>query len=441
MEITARRTGAQLVLSLVGRMDGTGAAQVSAAIQQHLTDHDSALIFDMAGVDYLSSAGLRVFQESAKKMAARRGKIAVCSVRDFVKKLFAAGGFSRILTEYPDVSSALSATSPAPAPASGEVRIAGSGWTLTAVPGTGRNGTLDVTGSLRALHAGSIGPADVREIPGSPGRYTAAIGAMAKDAPSASPLLGEMVQAGGMVCWIPTDGSLTPDFFTPEDLASSGMKTYSLYAASFAGPFSDLLRITAERPAGMTIAEVYEAVFRYLEGQRPGFSGVCAVTLKATLAGLCSADLKTSVLAAAAGQAGRAPVLVPGGRTVTEYPLAGTVIEQASQVDIVPRYAGDTLISVGYGVDPARARSSFSESDLARIASAGKPVQGRGLFLYNKGMVLKNVPWDNAQPFDEQLPAALAGGEFVALHNLLNVTTVRSAVAGILPVSAIRDGV
>ena len=53
MEISASRTGEQLVLVLAGRMDGTGAQQVTAAIQQNLTDHDTALIFDLGGVDYL----------------------------------------------------------------------------------------------------------------------------------------------------------------------------------------------------------------------------------------------------------------------------------------------------------------------------------------------------------------------------------------------------
>jgi anti-anti-sigma factor len=71
MEITARRTGEQLVLSLAGRMDGTGAQQAAAAIQHHLNDHDTAVIFDLGGVDYLSSAGLRVIQDSIRKMKDR----------------------------------------------------------------------------------------------------------------------------------------------------------------------------------------------------------------------------------------------------------------------------------------------------------------------------------------------------------------------------------
>ncbi len=439
MEITASRTGTQLVISLTGRMDGTGAQQVAAAIQQNLTDHETALIFDLGGVDYLSSAGLRVFQEGARRMKERSGRIAVCRLQDFVRKLFTSGGFFRILADFPTVEAAIAGTAGAVIPPAGEVRIAGQGWTLAGQRLSGTPGPVTVTGNLKSIHAGTIAPGDVREVTVAPGAFFAGIGAMAKTDDAASPLLGEMVQEGGMVYWIPTDGHSTPDFFTARDLASSGMKTFSLFSLSFAGPFSDLVRITSEKPEGMPLSEVYAAVFRYVKDQYPGFSGACVVCLKATIGGLCSSDLKTPLLAAAADRAAKGPAVMPSGKTVTEYPLDGTVIEKASVVDVKPRYAGDVLISIGYGIDPALAQKTFTPDQLATLSYSDPRTAGTGLFLYNKGMVFKNLPWDNAKPFEEQFRAAPASGGFVALHNLLAVTTVKSAVAGILPVSAIRN--
>lgn len=440
MDIRTSRTGTQLVLTLTGRMDGTGASQVTAAIQQNLADHDTVLIFDMAGVEYLSSAGLRVFQEITRKMADRNGKIAVCSVRDFVRKLLMFGGFFRILAEYPDPDAALKGTAPAAVPAAGEIMMTGPGWALAAVPGSARAGTLFVTGSLSSVQEGNFSASDIREVRVPARGYFTGIGAMSGTAREASGLAGEMVQAGGMVSWIPADGSRNPDFFTTRDLASSGMKTFSFFSASYSGPFSDILRISTESPEGMTLAMVYEAIFRYLKNQHREFSGVCAVTLKATIGGLGSSDIRTSLLAAAVGNAGKGPAFMPGGKTVTEYPLSGTVIERASAIDISPRYAGDTLISVGYGIDMALARVSIPAQDLPRILYTGARTPDTGLFLYSRGMVFRNLPWDASRPFEEEIGPALAKGEFVAIHNLLKITTVRSAVAGILPVATIRDG-
>ena len=440
MEITASRTGEQLVLSLNGRMDGTGAQQVTDAIQQNLTDHDTALIFDLGGVDYLSSAGLRVFQESARRMKERKGRIAVCRLQEFVRKLFTSGGFFRILADFPTVESALAGTAATAIPAAGEVVIAGPGWTLSAQHLTGSPGPLTVTGNLKSLYAGIIAAGDVKEAQVPPGGFCTGIGAMAKTKESASPLLGEMVQAGGMVYWIPTDGHSTPDYFTAQDLASSGMKTFTLFSASFTGPFTDLLRITSENPEGMTLSELYAAVFRYLKEQDPGFSGACVVCLKATIGGLCSSDLKNSLLAAAADRIAKGPSGVPFGKTVIKYPLDGTVIETASFVDVKPRYAGDILISMGYGIDPVLAQKTFPREQLEALSFTGASTAGTGLFLYNKGMVFRNLPWDNAKPFEEQFRTAPTTGGFVALHNLLAVTRVKSAVAGVLPVSEIRNG-
>jgi anti-anti-sigma factor len=440
MEIIARRSGEQLVFALTGRMDGTGAQQVSAAIQQNLTDHDLVLIFDMGGVDYLSSAGLRVFQESARKMKERNGRIAVCRVQDFVRKLFASGGFFRLLADYPDVESAIAAMAVTAIPVPAGRKIAGAGWTLEASHLSDTEGTLVVTGDLQALYTGKVTAADVREVRVPPGGFGAGTAAMAESAGAASPLVGEMVQADGTVYWIPTDGNLNPDFFTGQDLQSSGMKSFALYMASFSGPFSDVLRITPDKEGGMTLHEVYGAIFEYLRQQYPDFSGACAVVLKATVGGLCSSDMKTSVIAAAAERAAKGPVPMPSGHTVTEYPFDGTVVEKVSAVDVKPKYSGDILISVGYGIDTAAAAKTFSKEVLAAAMFSDPRTGSNAPFLYNKGIVYKNLPWDSTKPFEEQVKKAPSAGEFAAVHNLLNITTVRSAVAGVIPLKSITKG-
>ena len=123
MAISASRTGEQLVPVLAGRMDGTGAQQVIAAIQQNLTDHGTDLLFDLGGVDNLRSAGLRTFQESARRIKERNGRIAVCRLQDFVRKRFISGGFLRILPDYPPLKLRLPALPERPHPRPGMWRL------------------------------------------------------------------------------------------------------------------------------------------------------------------------------------------------------------------------------------------------------------------------------------------------------------------------------
>lgn len=438
MEIIARRTGEQLVLGLQGRMDGTGAQQVTAAVQQNLNDHDAILIFDMNGVDYLSSAGLRVFQEYARRMKERKGSIAVCRLQDFVRKLFTSGGFFHILVEYPTVEAALAATAPASDLSAGEVTLSGTGWKLSARHITRSPGTLMVTGSLRALHSGVVSADNIREIHIPDDAFSLGIGAMAATPGDASPLAGEMVQAAGSVYWIPTDGQSNPDFFTKKDASQSGMKTFSFFSVTVDGPFSDVLKITSDKPDGIALSDLYGAVFSYLRQQYPDFTGACAIALKATVGGICSSDLKTSLLAAAAQNAGKNGTIQRFGHTV-ESPFLETAMSRASVVDVRPKYAGNVLIGIGYGIDTAAAGKAFPGATIPALTETGSQGQVPGIFQYTKGMIFRSLQWDNARPFEEELRTAPVTAEFVAMHNLLAITTVKSAVVGIIPVYTIRN--
>lgn len=438
MEITARRAGEQLVLSLSGRMDGTGALQVASAIQQNLNDHDTAIIFDLIGVDYLSSAGLRVFQDSIRKMKERKGLVAVCSLQEFVRKLLTSGGFIKVLAVYPTVEDALAVTGKKAMPSASVIQIAGSGWSLSAEHLADKPCTLAVTGDQRAIHEGKVTLKDVQATRGCSGGFCVGIGAMGKNLDIAAPLVGEMISIGGTVYWIPTDGHLTPDFFTAKDSESGGMKSFSLFNVAFTGPFTDMIRVSSEQPEGMTLAEMYEGIFRYAKQKYPAFKGVCAIAMKATIGGLCSSDLKTSLLAACAEQSAKGPVVMPGGKTVTGLPFDSSVPEKISVIDVKPQYSGDILISVGYGIDLAVAQRAFSPDVLPVLFYTDARMKDNSIFLYNKGAVFKNLSWDNAADFETQIGTAPDTGEFVAMHNLLSITRVKSALIGISPVSVIR---
>ncbi|MGN1329685.1 MAG: STAS domain-containing protein [Eubacterium sp.] len=69
MTITPPKTNDKLTLALAGRLDTTTAPRLEKAVfEQH--DDVSALELDCAKLEYISSAGLRVFLAAKKKMDA-----------------------------------------------------------------------------------------------------------------------------------------------------------------------------------------------------------------------------------------------------------------------------------------------------------------------------------------------------------------------------------
>ncbi len=84
-------------LKLSGRLDTTTAPQLEAIIKA-LPDSISVLTLDFTGLEYLSSAGLRVILAAQKMMNARKGKMTVENVNETIMEIFEATGFIDILT-------------------------------------------------------------------------------------------------------------------------------------------------------------------------------------------------------------------------------------------------------------------------------------------------------------------------------------------------------
>src|SRR5262245_19856760 len=98
MEITERRTADIVTLSLSGRLDTTTAKAFEETILGQIESGDRRFIIDVAQLDYVSSAGLRVFLLAGKRLDSANGKMVLCALKDPVKEVFDIAGFSSIFS-------------------------------------------------------------------------------------------------------------------------------------------------------------------------------------------------------------------------------------------------------------------------------------------------------------------------------------------------------
>lgn len=96
MKITKTQNGNNLCLSLEGRLDTNTAPELETTIKGTI-DGVSELTIDMAALDYLSSAGLRVLL-GAQKIMNKQGSMRVTHVNDTIMEIFEVTGFADILT-------------------------------------------------------------------------------------------------------------------------------------------------------------------------------------------------------------------------------------------------------------------------------------------------------------------------------------------------------
>ena len=96
MEIIKKQEGTALVLSLAGRLDTTTAPMLESALKESL-EGITDLRLDFAGLEYVSSAGLRVLLAAQKTMNAQ-GAMVIENVCEDIREVFDITGFSDILT-------------------------------------------------------------------------------------------------------------------------------------------------------------------------------------------------------------------------------------------------------------------------------------------------------------------------------------------------------
>ena len=83
-------------VKLSGRLDTTTAPQLEEVVKAELSGKDT-LVFDLADLEYISSAGLRVLL-SAQKIMNNQGSMTVKNVSEEVNEIFEVTGFADILT-------------------------------------------------------------------------------------------------------------------------------------------------------------------------------------------------------------------------------------------------------------------------------------------------------------------------------------------------------
>lgn len=96
MKIDQNRIDDKVTLALEGRLDTITAPELEAALTPAL-EGAAELTLDFAGVEYISSAGLRVLL-SAQKVMNRQGKMKLTHVCEPVLEIFEVTGFLDILT-------------------------------------------------------------------------------------------------------------------------------------------------------------------------------------------------------------------------------------------------------------------------------------------------------------------------------------------------------
>ena len=108
MEITTREFKHSYLVNIVGRLDSSNAPQLNEKLNEIMESGKYKIVLDLSGLEFISSAGLRVIvntQKTCKRY--NRGEVVLASVPSNIYASLDLVGFTALFKIYDDVLTAV----------------------------------------------------------------------------------------------------------------------------------------------------------------------------------------------------------------------------------------------------------------------------------------------------------------------------------------------
>jgi anti-anti-sigma factor len=114
MNVTSRRYANAVVLAVSGRLDQDTCELFRGDLSKHVDSSardGGAIVLDLSGLEYVSSAGLRCFMLASRQAKAQAGRIFVAALQPMVAEIFQISHFNLVFQVFPSVREALGTVS------------------------------------------------------------------------------------------------------------------------------------------------------------------------------------------------------------------------------------------------------------------------------------------------------------------------------------------
>jgi anti-anti-sigma factor len=97
VSIKEETSGDILILRMTGRLDAVSSPTAERKVFDYVNKEQHKILFDFSGVDYLSSAGMRMLLSVAKKLKTLSGKLVIFGITTNVMDVLKMSGFDHVL--------------------------------------------------------------------------------------------------------------------------------------------------------------------------------------------------------------------------------------------------------------------------------------------------------------------------------------------------------
>ena len=280
MEIQKQKHGDLLEIKIQGRLDAYWSDHLTTSIDESIRQGSHKIQLNLAQVDYLSSAGIRVLLKFYKQLKAIKGSLSVTSPSEGARSILAMAGLAELLITTPAQPAA---EEKAKEPARVE-KINAVYYINDVNPGATLKCTL--IGDPKKFETGGFTECQNVAFPES--TFGVGVGAFGSNFADCQERFGEFIALEGAAAYLPTDGTDVPDYVLSEGALVPEMKV--LYALAGQGSFSRMIRFEAKDvpPGIIPLADLVECALEFSK------TDLIAVAMIAESAGLVGAALRRS---------------------------------------------------------------------------------------------------------------------------------------------------
>ena len=282
MQITEHPGAEQVELKLAGRIDATWAEHLSAAIEKSVRAGTHRVILNFAGVEYISSLGIRVLVMQYKLLKSVKGSLEITHPSDFCRNILTTVGLSELM--------AADAAAPVKTEAVRARKETRGGATYEVYPQpVSKPLECSLVGDPQKLGSTGYDEAQCRPLAFAGGTFGLGLGAFGQGYGDCEGRFGEFLAAGGCAIALPTsDPHSLPDYVVEQGGLVPQVET--LYAISGKGDYSMMVRFDAlsDGPGKIALSELVATLLDL------NSAASIAFVILAEAAGLVGATLRKS---------------------------------------------------------------------------------------------------------------------------------------------------
>jgi anti-sigma B factor antagonist len=107
MEINTRVENEIYIVDIVGNLDTNTAPDADNQLTELMDQGVKKIVINFDKLDFITSAGLRVFLAASKRIKSEEGDIRICNLNETVQEVFDISGFSTILNVFGSLEQSL----------------------------------------------------------------------------------------------------------------------------------------------------------------------------------------------------------------------------------------------------------------------------------------------------------------------------------------------